>query len=245
MAPADLPPQTLRSSVDLWPIVVAAFFGAFFAFLFTRVGEWLAAKLARGKVHRNALVRLDRLTTDYLNDIITNRRLAEDSQKATASAHLYWKFPHAFEVDRSYAIEVFDIDMTMLIVGMNTNLRRYNHDVEDLRRAHNDLQRAHLDGTLPLDAWTDTMGRMAPHWGELAGFLDNVKDEVCNIKVQAYLLVRQYDSRRARWLRCLGIVSSWPLDPKVVEAERKRFDEERAKLLEESRVKQAALRARG
>lgn len=244
---AGSPPGTpagASSLLNVWTVLASAFFGAFFAFLFARYGDWLSGRVARGKVHRTALVRLERVLIDYLNDIITNRKLAFASQKATAAGHLYWKFPHTFEVDKSYTMEVFDIEMTKLIVGLNTNLRRYNYDVEDLRRAHSDLQQAHLGQTLPIDDWKEAMGRMAPHWGELAGFLDDAEDEVCNVKVCAYLFVKQYDSTRAAWLRWFGILRSWPLDPKEVEQERKKEDETRKQQLAESAVKQAAARDR-
>lgn len=242
--PVTLPSAaSVSSPVGPWALLASAFFGGSFAFLFARIGEWLTARLARGKVHRNALVRLERLTTDYLNAIITNKRLASDSEAATRSAHLYWKFPHTFEIDRSYAVDVFDVEMSNLIVGMTTDLGRYNNDVEDLRRAHADLQHAHLGRTLPAEEWKEASSRMAPHWGQFVGILDKMDGDIRNILVRAVLLVNQYDSRRARWLRVIGIVRSWPLDAKQVERARKRFDADRARLLAESARERAALRA--
>ena len=234
----------LSTAASLWPILASAFFGAFFAFLFTRVGEWLSAKLARGKVHRNALVRLERVTQEYLNEIITNRRLAADSQRATANGHLYWKFPHLFSVDRSFLVDVLDIDMVQRIMGMNIHLSRYNHDVEDLRRTHDDLQKVHLGGNLPIDVWNETMQRESPHWGDLAVFQDDLETEVAEICVRAILLVQQYDCRAAQLQRLWGHVTTWPLADDAVRAERRDFEERRSRLLAASRVAGDEARAR-
>lgn len=226
-------------------IMASAFFGAFFAFIFTQISKWLSERRARGKAHRDALVRLERVTTDFLNDLITNRRLAAESAAATTRASLYWRFPHTFEVDRSFSMELVDLDMTIRVAKLNTDLRRYNNDVDVLSRAHADLQHARLSQTLPLGDWEEAMKRMAPHWAEFETFFAALDDSIRDTLIRARLLVAQFDGLRARRLRSLGRVKTWPLDPLAVRAERLVFDREREEQLAQSRARVAAARAGG
>lgn len=241
-----LGPSAVQSpTLGVLGVMTSAFFGACFAFLFTQLSAWLSDRWARGKVHRNALVRLERIGIDYLNEIITNRRLAAESAATTARASLYWRFPHTFEVDRNFSIELLDLDMAISIAKLNTDLRRYNHDVETLCRAHADLQHAHLGQTLPLGDWQEAMGRMAPHWGEFEDFFGALDDSIRDILVRARLLVAQYDGGQAQRLRWVGQVKTWPLEPQAVQAERKSFDRDRIQQLAESRIRAGAVRAGG
>lgn len=58
----------------------AAFAGAFFAFLFTRLGSFLTFVFARQRAHVNALVRLEIQFNDFYNNSINWKSLIERSQ---------------------------------------------------------------------------------------------------------------------------------------------------------------------
>ena len=108
------------------PILASAFFGAFFAFLFTRIGEWLTGKRARGEEHKRALVRVERLCQDYLNDIITNKNLTGRAVDALTAGVPYWQFPHPFTIDQGLTVEIIDLRMVERVASVNTMLRRFN-----------------------------------------------------------------------------------------------------------------------
>ena len=192
----------------------SAFIGAVVGGLLVMVGQTAGAKLARGKLHRNSLVRLERRCQDYLNEVLTNKRLAGDTKRAAEKAALFWHLPNPFEVDRSFAVDIFDIDLGKRVVSLNTHLARFNHDLEHFGRARESLQGAHLAGTLPLAVWQDAMQKEAPHWGDLEKYLDQVDDEVRDIFAREVLLVAQYDSLRAALLRCGGLAQL----PQLVDA---------------------------
>lgn len=238
--PTTRPPSNVTSAL---PVLVSAFFGAFFAFLFTRLGGWLTGKLARGKEHKRALARTERLCQDYLNDIITNKKLTGRAVEALAAGVPYWQFPHPFAIDQSLTMEIIDLDMATRVASVNTRLRRFNRNVEDFRRAHDDLQKAMLAQSIPGDVWAAASQRAAPLWSEFVPFLDHLDNEVRDLCTRAVLLVRQYESRRARLLRAVGILRCWRLREAEVAQARKQFDEEREKLLAASRERMAQARS--
>ena len=95
-------------------------------------------------------------------------------------------------------MKIMDLDLVKRVAGLNTDLARYNRDVQHLGRARDSLQTAHLADTLPLPAWQEAMKAEAPHWGDIAKHLDAVDNDVRDVCVRAILLVFQYDSVR-RW----------------------------------------------
>jgi hypothetical protein len=219
----------------------SAFIGAVIGALLVMIGQAAGAKLARGKLHRNSLVRLERRCQDYLNEILTNKRLAGDTKRACEKAALFWHLPNPFEVDRSFAVDIFDIDLAKRVTSLNTSIARYNHDLEHLGLAREGLQGAHLAGTLPLDVWKDAMKKQAEHWADIESFLDKADDEVRDIFAREVLLVAQYDSFRATLLRFFGLgkLLTWPLNEERVARERRDLDASREQELEASRKRLA------
>jgi len=174
----------------------SAFGGALLGGLLVIIGEAARARLRRGGQHRTSLARLERVCVDYLNEILTNRRLARDAFMASAATALYWHLPNPFEIDRSFATDIMDLDTNKLTAAMNTDLLRYNYDIAKLGRARDALQTAHLADTLPLPVWQEAMRLEAPKWQRIATHLGIVDDLVRDVQVRAVLLVYQYDSRR-------------------------------------------------
>ena len=127
--------------------------------------------------------------------------------------------------------------------SLNTDLTRYNHDLEHLGQARESLQSAYLAVTLPQADWEKAMHMEAPHWDEIAAHLDAVDGMVRDVCVRAVLLVGQYDGRRARLLRFfgLGILRTWPLSSELVAKERQAFDERRNEQLEADKKRLAAV----
>lgn len=215
----------------------SAFGGAVIGGLLVIIGEASRARLKRGNVHRSSLARLERMCHDYLNQIITNKRLAGDAQKAGEMTAVFWHLPNPFEIDRSFTLDIIDLDMNKRVAGLNTDLLRYNNDIAHLSRAHDALQTSHLGGTLPLAFWQEAIKAHAVHWGDIAKHLDAIDGLVRDVCVRSYLLVFQYDSRRASLLRFfgLGVIRTWPLNDELVARESREFDSRRERELEEHR----------
>ena len=89
------------------------------------------------------------------------------------------------------------------------------------------------------------MKRMAPHWAEFETFFAALDDSIRDTLIRARLLMAQFDGLRARRLRSVGRVKTWPLDPRAVRADRLVFDREREEQLARSRARVAAARAGG
>ena len=235
-----LPPVTVRlAERPRWweSNVLTAFGSALLGGFLVIFSQAARDRLARGKLHRNTLVRLDRQCTNYLNEILTNKRLALDAKKAAEETALFWQLPHPFKVDPSFTIDIFDRDLVKRVVGVNTDLSRYNQALEGLSRARYSLQTAHLAGTLPPPVWPDAMEKEAPRWQALATHLGALDGNVRDVYVRAVLLVGQYDGFRAGLLRFfgLGVVRSWSLRDEAVAKARRTFDAMREAELEASR----------
>lgn len=217
--------------------LVAAVLGVLIGSAVTFASEVAREKRARSTKHRESLARLERTCTDYLNEIISNRRRAREAEAAARRGSLFWHFPHAFAVDQRFASEILDLDLNNRVMVCNLEMSRFNYDTERLRQAHDDLQRVLLAEQLPLNVWNQSAANEAVRWAELADHLDTVEELVRDISVRSILLVEQYDSAAARRRRLYGLGSqrTRPLEAGSVASARRDFDARRQALLDQNR----------
>lgn len=204
----------------------SALAGAIIGGLLVVVAEAARARLARGTLHRTSLVRLERACAAYLKEVTLNMGYALMAENAAGRATLFWKLPHPFEIETSFAVDIFDLDMNKRVASVNNNFMRYNRTVDHLRRVRESLQAAQLGGTLDPEVWVHATRQEGPQWAALQVFLSRLDDSIRDLKVRAVLMVEQYDSLPAQVMRCfgLGLVRSWPLREAVIEAARQELN---------------------
>lgn len=221
--------------------VVVAFGAAVLGAVVGYASVLAKANLDIGATHRRALARMERLAVAHLNDLISNRNRITDLQGAAEKGELFWSSPHPMIVDPVFTMEVFDLDLAIKVSGLNTDISRYNRNLEARNRAHFGFLEALLAGDLSEAVWLAATRRMAPSWSVVTAHLDAIDKDVREIKARCVLLVRQYDSRKANLRRFFGFgnIRSWPLHPECVEEEIRKYDEERKQELERDREKLA------
>ncbi len=134
--------------VDFVRSVVASFAGAFFAFLFLRVGEILEKYYQRQVKHFNALVSME----IYLDELYTiahdNIYLLPVFRSTINSGNTFASVLRPLPVRRDYYEELHDIKLINDLYKLNYDLRRINDDLESVNDWYLHLRQLYTTGQM-------------------------------------------------------------------------------------------------
>ena len=217
--------------------LLGAVVGAVIGGIFLLLGQAAEARRKRWQRHRESLARLERRCVDYLNQIISEKRLAAQASAAAEAKAVSWRFPHVFAVEPSFTVDIMDLDMNVRVAILNTEFALYNRDVEDLVRCRQGLQPLFLEGKIPDDLWRQVMATEAAVWKDMGPHLEAVDELVRDLKVRAVILVEQFDSEPSARRRFFGLgkMKTEPLSNEAVHHARQEFEAERERHLKANR----------
>lgn len=140
---------TFKSSdTDFMKSVVASFAGAFFAFLFLRVGEILEKYYQRQVKHFNALVSME-IFFDELGTIIhDNIYLLPAFRSTINSGNVYASIMRPLPIRRDYYEELHDIKLINDLYKLNYDIRRINDDLESANDWYLHLRQIYTTGQM-------------------------------------------------------------------------------------------------
>lgn len=131
---------------------IGAFMGAFFAFLFLRVADWMGKKAERKKKDQRALVRLEHLCNENANNIYDNiseiGKFTETARYCLKSRQLfrYVSRLQKIPLNREIPLLLTNLGLINELLSFNVDLIRVNRDIETLNRFFESIKGASLDG---------------------------------------------------------------------------------------------------
>lgn len=175
--------------------VIAAFAGAFFAFLFLRMGEVLEKYYQRQVKHFNALVSME-IYLDELGSIIHDNIYQLPSFRQTINGgNVYASTIRPLPIRRDYYEQLHDIKLINDLYKLNYDIRRINDDLDSATSWYSHLKQLY------------TTGQMAP-----AHYIENAKILSENLKViQAALTLLIDEAIRLNAITKLRLESDKPL----------------------------------
>lgn len=181
-------------------IVVASFAGAFFAFLFLRVGEILEKYYQRQVKHFNALVSME-VFLDELGTIIHDNIYLLPSFRTTInSGNVYASILRPLPIRREYYEELHDIKLINELYKLNYDIRRINDDLESANDWYLHLREIY------------TTGQMKPDH-----YIENAKILSENLKViQAALMLLLEDVIRLNAIVKIRLTMDKPLLTRII-----------------------------
>ena len=139
-----------KPDLDYIDKAVGAFMGAFFAFLFIRIGDTFAKIYERQKKHYNALVKLEYICNDYLNIASDNIFIIDDFNKIAENAFrkdqpiIYMNKLHLFPLDKEIVLSLGNIDLVNEVFTFNTDLNKMNSSIETVNRFYEEIKDAFI-----------------------------------------------------------------------------------------------------
>lgn len=121
---------------------VSAFAGAFFAFLFLRIADFLSKLYAREVKHYNSLVILETQLNEIGGIIHDNLYVLPNFQRVITSGNVYYNNLHQIPVDKSHYESLYDIDLLNELFTYFYQVRKLNDDLETATNGYNDIKNA-------------------------------------------------------------------------------------------------------
>lgn len=134
--------------------ITNAFLGAFFAFLFIRIGDFLNAIYARKKQHHTALVRLEYFLNECFNQIIDNISVIDgfisfiNKTKDTNIIPIYANTFQPFDINKEILVDLANIDLINEIACFFVDLNRANSDMLIFSRIYDELREGLIQKTI-------------------------------------------------------------------------------------------------
>lgn len=231
--------------------LIAAFAGAFFAYLFVRLGEGLTRVLQRRELHRNTLVRVQFLLNDALGALNDNRFCCENAlqQVPSASHHapaitIFAQDFNALSLSSDAGIGLLNLDLLNELYRLGDNARKLNASMASTDRVRTRINDAFTAGQINRETYLTNMQRMRENYASIAATIDDLIQSVIECMARTRLLLRAGDHTALRALNRLAGPSSRSPDTTEVNAELARVRDEIAQVAENSRAAIAARNAR-
>lgn len=122
----------------------SAFAGAFFAFLFLRLSEFLSKIYERQVKHYNSLVILDTQLNELGGIIHDNIYLIPFFKKSITSGNIYFSTLRSMPIDKSHYENLHDIDLINDLFSFNYQLRKLNDDIDSLTNGYAEIKNAYI-----------------------------------------------------------------------------------------------------
>ncbi len=122
----------------------SAFAGAFFAFLFLRLAEFLSKIYQRQVKHYNSLVILVTQLNELGGIIHDDLYLIPPFKKGITSGNIYFSKLRPLPIDRSHYENLYDIDLINDLFSFNYQLRKLNDDIDSLGEGYAEIKNAYI-----------------------------------------------------------------------------------------------------
>lgn len=166
---------------ELFKILVAAFSGAFFAYLFGRLADLLTAIYVRKKNHYNELIYLERIYNTHLSINYDNIALLEKLSATLEQGKLEVSVFSNYEIPESSLMKVVDINYLNELLTYFVNLRKVNHDLSLTESWNNELRAAVINKNIDHGKYCDQANNLAQNVNVLVDFLRLLDDKIITL----------------------------------------------------------------
>lgn len=200
------------SDIEAFRALLGAFAGAFFAYIFVRLGDGMKRIYDRKEKHHNALVRLQHYFNDCLNLTGDNLFIADDFLRVFEEAKLqagdrpiYMNKFHQYPIDRELVIELTNLDFANEVYALNVGLRKLNNSLATLDRAYSQIRDAFIAKNIDIQIYLVNVRKSRSRYPEVCEFLRQTKQDLIQLLATANLL-----SNDAPFLVCVirGLIKS-------------------------------------
>ena len=182
--------QPTEVARDIFVGFTAAFAGAFFAYVFTRVAEFFNFVFERQRRHINALARLANQLNDYNNQSISWKRQIRDFAGSVEAGKAPFSLPTAFSFDGTLQLDILDPDTRLRCYEVALHTGRANHDVANLREGYMMYLQSHLSGSVPIENFLQQARMAADRLNEMLPVIEKVDKKALELMARVRLRAR-------------------------------------------------------
>jgi len=169
----------------------SAFAGAFFAFLFLILGEFLSKLYKREIKHYNSLVILETQLNEIGGIIHDNICLLPYFRKAILSGKIYFSKLGQLPIDKSHYENLYDIGLINELFSFNYQLRKLNDDIDSLANGYTDIKNAYIQHHIQTPDYIINAQLTAEHLTTLEIFLSEMEKQTVQFMAKVRLMAKK------------------------------------------------------
>ena len=182
---------------DAFRAMMGAFSGAFFAFLFLRLGDGLKRVYERKEKHHTALVRLQHYFNDCLNTTGDNLfiadacvRVFDETRLQTGDRPIFMNQFQQYAIDRELPVGLTNVEFLNEVYTLNVELRKLNDSLATVDRAYAQVRGAFLAKKLELPDYLANARLTRSRSLEMREFLIETKNDLIRLFATSNLLLK-------------------------------------------------------
>ena len=186
----------LGNSDKNFETLIGGFAGAFFAFLFLRIGEALTKIYERQNRHYNALVVLESMCNRYLNVISNNIFVIDGFTKLSEKAlkenkpFIYFNVLHEFSLDKEITPNLSNLDLINDVFSFEMGIDKMNNSISSTNRFYGEIKSAFMQKNIDFETYKINVGILVSKLLELKAFLLDLETENKVIVARARILMK-------------------------------------------------------
>ncbi|HHT9127438.1 MAG TPA: hypothetical protein ACFYEE_01610 [Candidatus Wujingus californicus] len=172
-----------------------AFVGAFFAFIFVRLGEALTRIYERKARHYNALIRLEHYFNYILNTLNENifiiehfRKVFSDEVIDRGETPLFASRLHDIPFSKEDVIDLANLTFANAVFNFNVKVAKMNNSMASTNRSYELFSSAFVDGKTNPDSYIANVKRHKERLSELQGFIEETKEDSIRLLARSRVL---------------------------------------------------------
>ncbi len=222
---------------NFWESVIVegsgGFFGAFFAFIFGLFTLWVQKRRECFTRHKNAVVELEYLLNDHLNDIAKNSYLIKHEINILKKKHLTYNRLHNFRLPTGLELRFGDLEIINRYFSYRESITRLNIDFSKINAAFDNLTNFALLYGRNMDE--GNFIHLIKRVSTLDKLLDSVLDETKNLLAFARIYLRRLSSFKEKKFNIYKLNGYSFITEKEIEEELKVLNREINQTMRESR----------
>jgi len=203
---------------------LGAFMGAFFAFLFIRLADFLTRLSKRRLAHFNALVAIERMFNEHLATISSNTFVL-DTFCSTIRQGMASPFNFSpLNKDKSLYEHIHNIEILTKLFSFNDGIRKFNNDLAAIGTVHQHISNGFMQGHLNKAAYKENAQYVATQMEIIIGkYGDQLKEEALELLAMSRLRTKADIPLSTRYSRFFLPNVHSQMDDKQVQQEVKKI----------------------
>jgi hypothetical protein len=210
---------------------IGAFLGAFFAFLFVRLGNAMSRIYERAQKHHTALVKLEHYLNQLLGEVDDNiylaRKFAESLSPPVQNGVVRISGNRLFplEVRRDLLLELMNLDLINDLFVLLTSIRKLDSSLRTVNSTYEGVVQSTLGSRQDVDSYAASSQAVVARLHEGVLFMEHTKAEI--LENLARVRVLSQDLPFLAWLNALVVSKSYPRGmDKALAVEREKLNRE-------------------
>lgn len=203
---------------------LSAFAGAFFAFLFIRIGDSLSKIYDRAVKHFNALVKAEYQMNVYLNEINDNIFILESIKKAISLKIISLDDLKEFPINDDLLIELNNIEIIQDFFNLNINFSKANRSMTTVMKIYAELRNSFLDKKINQASYQLNLTHVQKNADLLIALLVNLDKKV--VELLSKIRIKEKKDKPLLTLVMQRLSISKRIEDKELNAEIKQLEKE-------------------